>query len=72
LLTEIDLSSGSKLILDLLNDGYIASDGSEVIVTFTAPNQAKERWSCSHPHEPHNHGFVFKNLRDDEEQNEST
>lgn len=70
LLTPVELANGSTKLLDLMRDGHIASDGSEKLVTFTAPAEINGRWSCSHPHEPHNQGFIFKDIDDENEQKE--
>lgn len=65
LLTPVELASGSTQLLDLVRDGHIASDGSEKLVTFTAPVDANGWWSCSYSHELHNYGFVFKDIEDE-------
>lgn len=65
LLTPVKLASGTKQLLDLVHDGHIASDGSEKLVTFTAPVDVNGRWSCSYNHDLHNQGFVFKDIEDE-------
>ena len=66
LVTQVSLDTGSKLLLDLVREGHIPSDGSESVVNFIPPSDDSPRWSCSYNHESHNDGHVFRDLEDEQ------